>query len=234
MVDPETGLSYALWPPRESEASGTGGSRNVPGVVIVHGAGSRKENHADFARLASANGWAALAFDVRGHGESAGAMSQSAVEDVARMAALLAAQQGVDPGRVIARGSSMGAFLALHAAAVSPRIAAVIAICPASEEGLSRGLRRGELEMRVNDAEALRAWLAEHDLRDAVELIGARPLIFLHAEGDEQVPYSWSVELHDRAVGPRRLIVAPGGHHRSVQHDPELQTAALRWIEKEL
>jgi hypothetical protein len=206
----------------------------MPGVVIVHGAGSRKENHADFARLANANGWAALAFDARGHGASQGDMSPGAVEDVVRMAGLLGAEPGVDPDRVIARGSSMGGFLALHAAAVSPRIAGVIAVCPAGEDGLSRGLKRGELEMRVADVDALRAWLGEHDLRDAVELIGPRPLIFLHAEGDEQIPYSWSQELYERAIGPRRLILAPGGHHRSVQHDPELQTTALRWIEKKL
>ncbi|MGZ5332563.1 MAG: alpha/beta hydrolase family protein [Solirubrobacterales bacterium] len=222
----DEGLAHALWLPDSDPP--------WPGVLIVHGAGSRKENHADFARLANANGWAALAFDARGHGESKGEMSPGAVADVARMAGLLAAEPGVDPDRVIARGSSMGGFLALHAAAVSPRIAGVIAICPAGEDGLRRALKRGELEMRVGDVDGLRAWLAEHDLRNAVELIGPRPLIFLHAEGDEQIPYTWSQELYERAIGPRRLILAPGGHHRSVQHDPELQTTALRWIEKQL
>jgi fermentation-respiration switch protein FrsA (DUF1100 family) len=222
----EEGLAYALWIPDSPSP--------FPGVVIVHGAGSRKENHADFARLANANGWAALTFDARGHGESEGDMSPGAVEDVGRMAALLAAEPGVDRDRVIARGSSMGGFLALHAAAVSPRIAGVIAICPAGEDDLRRGLKRGEFEMRVSDVDGMRAWLAEHDLRNAVELIGPRPLIFLHAEGDEQIPYAWSQQLHERAVGQRRMILAPGGHHRSVQHDPELQTTALRWIEKAL
>lgn len=203
-------------------------------MLVLHGAGSRKENHADFARLAAANGWAALAFDARGHGASEGEMGPGAVEDVAAMARLLAAEPGVDPERVAARGSSMGGFLALHAAAVAPEIAAVIAICPASEDGLRRGLDQGRLDMRVADIEALRAWLGEHDLREAVELIGPRPLIFLHAEGDEEVPVAWTRELHERAIGPRKLIVAPGGHHRSVQHDAELQVTALRWVERAL
>lgn len=26
----------------------------------------------------------------------------------------------------------------------------------------------------------------------------------------------------------------PGGHHRSIQHDPELQGVALRWLERAL
>ncbi|HSF02300.1 MAG TPA: hypothetical protein VLA62_04790, partial [Solirubrobacterales bacterium] len=41
-----------------------------PAMVIVHGAGSRKENHGDFGRACSASGWAALGFDQRGHGAS--------------------------------------------------------------------------------------------------------------------------------------------------------------------
>ena len=161
-------------------------------------------------------------------------MGPGAPDDVVRMAKLLAREPGVDPERVAARGSSMGGFLALHAAAIAPEIAGVIAICPAGEEMLSRGLKRGELEMRVADVAGLRAWLAEHDIREAVEQIGARPLIFLHAEGDDRIPHTWSQELHRHAIGPRKMILVPGGDHRSVQHDAELQATALRWIEREL
>jgi hypothetical protein len=202
--------------------------------VICHGAGSRKENHADFARLAAANGWAALAFDARGHGESEGAMSAGAVEDVISMVGLLGANEGVDPRRVAVRGSSMGGLLAIHAAALSPQVAGVIAICPASEDGLARGLRRGELEMRVEDPLAMEAWLAANDLREAVSRLRDQPLILLHAEGDDQVPSEWSEELYDRAPEPRKLILIPGGDHRSVQHDVELQGVALGWLGKRL
>jgi hypothetical protein len=31
-----------------------------------------------------------------------------------------------------------------------------------------------------------------------------------------------------------RLIVVPGGHHRSIQHDQELQAVSLRFIERAL
>jgi pimeloyl-ACP methyl ester carboxylesterase len=235
------GLAYALWLPDPMGAEDRRGhsSRPVPappwpGVVICHGAGSRKENHADFARLAAANGWAALAFDARGHGASEGEMSPEAVEDVIAMAELLALHEGVDPKRVAARGSSMGGFLAIHAAALAPKIAGVIAICPASEDGLARGLRRGELDMRVGDPTSLEAWLDANDLRRAVGRLRGQPLILLHAEGDEQVPSEWSEELHELAPEPRRLILVPGGDHRSLQHDPELQSVALGWMKKRL
>jgi uncharacterized protein len=205
-----------------------------PGIVIVHGAGSRKENHADFARLAAASGWVALAFDARGHGESDGEMSPEALDDVIRMVHLLAATTGVDPRRVAVRGSSMGGFLAIHAAALAREVAGVIAICPASEADLRRGLNRGDLEMRVGDPIALEAWLLGSDLGDAVEQLRGRPLILLHAEGDDQIPVDQTEELFERAYEPRKLVIAPGGTHRSVQHDPELQAVAIRWLERQL
>jgi uncharacterized protein len=239
--DRHNGLAYSLWLPDPGGAEDRRGhsSRPVPappwpGVVICHGAGSRKENHADFARLAAASGWAALAFDARGHGSSEGGMSPEAVDDVIAMAELLAAHSGVDERRVAARGSSMGGFLAIHAAALTPKIAGVIAVCPASEDGLARGLRRDELEMRVADPLSLEAWLGANDLREAVGRLRGQPLILLHAEGDEQVPSEWSQELYDLAPEPKKLILVPGGDHRSLQHDAELQAVALGWLEKRL
>jgi uncharacterized protein len=204
-----------------------------PGMLILHGAGSAKENHADFARMCAAGGWAALAYDQRGHGEARDEMGPAALADVGRMARFLAGSEGVDPNRICARGSSMGGFMAIHAAATSDVIGGVIAICPAGEQHLLRGLRDDDLDFRAGPEarDSLTAWLEEHDLRDAVRLMGKKPLILLHARGDERIPSSWSVELHDAKENPVKLIVLPGGHHRSVQHDQELQSIALAWID---
>src|SRR5205085_7081269 len=105
------GRPYLLWLP-ETEPP-------WPGMVILHGAGSRKENHADFGRACAASGWAALAFDQRGHGSSADGMSPAALGDVARMGRFLAGLAGVDAARVCVRGSSLGGLMASQAAAAS-------------------------------------------------------------------------------------------------------------------
>lgn len=219
------GRPFWLWLPRSEPP--------WPAMVIVHGAGSAKENHADFGRLCAANGWAAISYDQRGHGESEEPMSPAALADIGRMATKLASVDGVDRRCICARGSSMGGYLAIHAAATEPAIAGAIAICPASEDGLRRGLRDGRFEMRA-DVDALDAWLGEHDLREAVGAVAPKPLVLLHARGDEQVPYTWSEELYAGAGEPRRLLIVPGGHHRSVQHDPELQVTALTWLARAL
>src|SRR5256885_1773272 len=122
--------------------------------------------------------------------------------------------------------AAMGGYLALVAAkAAGAR--AVVAICPAGGAGLARGLRDGRFAFDV-DAEALGAVLAEHDELRAAEQLDV-PLLLLHAEGDEVVPVEHSRALHFAAAGSR-LVAVPGGHHRSVQHDPELQALSVRFI----
>ena len=126
----------------------------------------------------------------------------------------------------------MGGFLAIAAAGYTGA-SAVIAICPASAEGLRRGLSAGGLGFGA-DRDSLDRLLAAHDLHHAVGSL-AVPLLLLHAEGDEQVPVEHSRELAERATHPQsRLIAVPGGHHRSVQHDPELQAISLRWLGRAL
>lgn len=205
-------------------------------MVILHGAGSRKENHGDFGRACAASGWAAVSFDQRGHGEADDGMSPEALADVGRMARFLAAVDGTDPGRVCVRGSSMGGFMAIQAAATSDQIAGAIAVCPAGAHHLLRGMRAGTMRIGIDPGTegSLEAWLAEHDLRDAVELMAAKPLLLIHASGDDQIPSDWSEELYARAREPRKLILLPGGHHRSAQHDAELHGLALRWMERNL
>jgi uncharacterized protein len=205
-------------------------------MVIVHGAGSCKENHGDFGRACAASGWAALAFDQRGHGASDDGMSPAALGDVVKMARFLAGIEGVDAARICVRGSSMGGFMAIQAAATAEAIAAAIAICPAGADHLRHGLRAGTLEMRIDPGAvtALDAWLTEHDLRQAVELMGSKPLLLIHALGDDQIPSDASEELYAHAREPRKLILMPGGHHRSAQHDAELHGVALRWLERSL
>jgi pimeloyl-ACP methyl ester carboxylesterase len=210
--DRHDGLAYTLAVP-DREPLG--------GVVILHGAGSCKENHLDFARACAAHGLAAIAFDQRGHGASDGALGAGALDDVAAIAALLPGG-----GPVFLRGSSMGGFLAL-AAAQHAAARAVVAICPASPQLLLAGLRGGQFEFRANRA-ALEALVTGADLEEAARRLGPG-LMLVHAQGDERVPVEHSERLHAQAPGSR-FIRVPGGDHRSAQHDAGLQSEALRFL----
>ena len=213
------GIAHALFMPEPEPRAG---------IVILHGASSAKESHFDFARAAVANGMAALAFDARGHGRSVGACGPEAVDDVRTMLALMRERAP----RVALRGSSMGGFLAIHAAAADGDVDAVVAICPAPEDFLLRGLRAERFEFRADRAR-LEPWLEGLDLVAATASLAPRTaLLLLHAQGDEQVPYTISQELYEAAGEPKRLLLMPGGHHRSIQHDGELQAESLRFVER--
>ena len=205
------GLAYALVRP---DATPCGG------VVILHGAGSCKENHLDFAHRCAEAGIAAVVFDQRGHGASGGALGADALDDVATVAGLLPA------GPVFLRGSSMGGFVAL-AAAGRVQARAVVAICPAGGAQLAAGVRSGRYDFRA-DVPALAALLATVDLDAAARALGP-DLLLVHAEGDDSVPIEHSASLHDQAAGSR-FIRVPGGDHGSVQHDAALQDEAIRFL----
>ncbi len=226
------GIAWCLWRP-----AGTG---PWPAVMVMHGAGSRKENHADFARAAVNHGFVALTFDNRGHGETDGDLDPTVVDDLRLLAEWLAARPEVDERRVAARGSSMGGLMAIHAGAASRRVAAVVAICPAAEWMLAADVRRiaegkpaaagsALAEMRI-DAPSLAGWLETSDVGEAVQRMGSKPLLLIHARGDEVVPYTHSEQLFELASEPKRLVLLEGGDHRSAQHDAELQGESLRWL----
>ena len=204
------GLAYTLWRPDEEPWGG---------LVVIHGASSRKENHHDFARAARDAGLEVVVPDLRGHGESEGALDAHVLDDLAEVAELVPEPRAL-------RGSSMGGYLAI-AAAERVGARAVIAICPASHEQLLHGLRDEEFEF-TTDRPSLEAFLAEHPLEPP-----DIPLLLLHAEGDERVPAEHSRELAARAP-QAKLVIVPGGHHRSVQHDAGLQDLALRWLRQAL
>jgi pimeloyl-ACP methyl ester carboxylesterase len=216
------GLAYALFLPEEEPSAG---------IVICHGAGSAKESHFDFGRAVRGAGMAAIAFDARGHGRSQGDFGPTAFADVIEMVDLMREHTP----NVALRGSSMGGFQALHAAAIAdPPVVAVVAICPATEEMLLRGVRADRFEFRMDPAQ-VEPWLQTLDIRKAVaSLAGKTAVMFMHAEGDEQVPYTVSEELFLVAGDPKRKLIVPGGHHRSLQHDGEMQAETIRFVRKAL
>ena len=217
------GLAFALFVPEDEPVSG---------VVILHGAGSAKETHFDFARGCREDGIAALAYDARGHGRSGGSFGPGAFDDALAMVELLREHAP----RVALRGGSMGGFQAIHAGALASGergdgVCAVVAICPAPGDWLLRYLRSGRPIEFEYDAAACEAWLGSLDLYEAAASLAPRtPLLLMHARGDEEVPYTVSEQLYEAAREPKRLLLVPGGHHRSVQHDLELQAVSRKFI----
>lgn len=107
----------------------------APIVVMAHGlSGTRRDGLGPFARRFARAGIAALLFDHRGFGDSAGERDlfhpRRQLEDWAAAIAFARSLAGIDPDRVATFGSSMGAGNALAAAALDGGIAAVVSQVP--------------------------------------------------------------------------------------------------------
>ena len=120
-------LSGAVHVPRGMRAS-----ERRAGFLVLHGFGSNKtsSNTMQPTRVLGELGYVVLRFDMRGCGDSGGERGRviclEQVEDTPNAVTFLAAHPAVDPQRIAVIGSSFGGAVAVYAAGVDERLAAVI------------------------------------------------------------------------------------------------------------
>jgi uncharacterized protein len=110
-----------------------GNAMRKPAIVILHGFGGHKDGPQQrwsqkfFADL----GYATLRFDFRGCGSSEGTrgdvLPHQQVADARAAVTHLITRREVDPSRIALCGTSYGAVIAVYAAGIDSRVAAVIA-----------------------------------------------------------------------------------------------------------
>ena len=112
-----------------------------PAIIMMHGFGANKSGGPEWiCKQYESWGYVALRFDYRGCGESGGERGRviplEEVADARNALSYMAMRPEVDPARIALCGSSLGAGVAVYAAGVDPRVAAVIL-----ENGLGNGER---------------------------------------------------------------------------------------------
>ena len=227
----------------------------APGLVVGHGAGSRRARHDAFCREACFQGFAVLAVDLRGHGDSAGAADGPLEHDILAAAAFLRGHGAVDGRHLCYRGSSMGGFYGLKAAPEAG-FTALALLCPASERVILDALDEDDPEpatmaagggaaqppmMAAGGGAAQPAAPTRWDLphlkayferQDSLAL-AARvrcPVLLVHARADSVVPFAHSLALAQHLAGDTTLVALAGGTHTSAQHDPAIHRLATRWL----
>jgi len=227
-------------------------SPGFPGLVVSHGAGSRRSRHDAFCREACSQGFAVLAVDLRGHGESAGTADGPLEEDLVAAAAFLRAHPAVDAGRICYRGSSLGGFYGLKAAPQAG-FAALALVCPASEQvildalpadpgpapaaadlgGAAGATDHGPAASDDGSARwdipRVREYFLRQDSLTLAGLVGC-PVLLVHARGDEVVPFEHSLALTRRLAGDVTLLALAGGSHTSAQHDTAIHRLTASWL----
>jgi fermentation-respiration switch protein FrsA (DUF1100 family) len=104
--------------------------RNQASVILMHGSHGTRITELPYLRFLADAGYAVLAVDARGHGESGGetnALGWYGDRDVAGAYRFLTHQAGIDPRRIAGLGLSLGAEELLRAAGRGVPLAAIIA-----------------------------------------------------------------------------------------------------------
>jgi dipeptidyl aminopeptidase/acylaminoacyl peptidase len=213
-----------------------GATRPLPGLVVGHGAGSRRARHDSFCREACARGFAVLGLDFRGHGDSGGTADGPLDDDILAAAQFLRGHPAVDGRHICYRGSSMGGFYGLKAAAAGG-FAALALLCPAGERVMLDGLENAPgAEPEEPGASATRWDIPRMNAyfrrQDSLALAAAVrcPVLLVHARADDVVPLSHSVALAQHLGGDATLVALAGGSHTSAQHDPAIHRLTTLWL----
>jgi len=174
-----------------------------------------KENWNEFASLIQKNGYAALAIDLRGHGESTDMNGnrldyrefrdeehRGSMNDIDSAIEFLAGQDGVDISRIAIAGASIGANLALWQASIDKDVRQLMLLSP----GLNyRGIHANEL---------------------AISFTG--PVYIMASEGDSYAADS-SMKLSGIFLGETKLEILRGNLHGTNMLNPEIMNSLLTW-----
>jgi len=174
-------------------------------LLFFHGnAGNISHRLASIARFREL-GLSVFIVDYRGYGRSGGRPSEAGTARDARAAwAHLTETRGIDPRRIVIFGRSLGAAVAAELAR-TVRPAAVILESPFTSVPAIAQEAYPFLPAR---------WLSRFRY-PTVEYIGsaAAPVLVIHSEDDEIIPFAHGRAVYAAAPEPKRLLRIRGGHN---------------------
>jgi uncharacterized protein len=193
-------------------------TKNGTTIILAHSLSNNRLDVLDKAEVLAAQGYGALLFDLRAHGESEGEMVSVSGEDVLAALNYVAGRDDLDIERIGAYGVSLGAVNVLEAAAQDERIEAVMV------EGLGMTALDDIPPSDLDDwprvpydvsfilISQLRGMTAPLSVKDAAATISPRPL-FLVSAADFSFERRLTAYYYDAAGDPKSLWEVPGAWH---------------------
>jgi len=188
-------------------------------IIYLHGIADNRGSAAGVVERFVPRGFDVIAYDSRGHGTSTGSLCTYGVLEKQDLHRVMD-QAGVTEAVLI--GHSLGAAVALQAAAGEPRVRAVVAAATFAD------LRSIAIERAPSffSERAIAAAFArtEHDGGFAIDaasplLAAARisvPVLVIHGLSDTNTRSIHSQRVFDALPGPKRLMMVPGAGHNDV------------------
>lgn len=174
-------------------------------VILFHGNAGSIGHRLDYLKMFHTLGFDSLIVDYRGYGRSTGKPSEEGsyrdAEAIWRHATTTLA---ISPHRIALFGESLGGGVAAELASRHRPAALVLASTFTSVPDLGAQLYPW-LPVR---------WLARvrYETLGKLSHIGC-PILVIHSQQDDVIPYDHGRRLYEAATGPKRLLQIEGGHN---------------------
>lgn len=217
---------HAWWLPART-------ARPLGSVLHLHGNAANISNHLPLAAWLPPAGFNVLMFDYRGFGLSEGKPSLAGVvDDSAAALQALRTRPGVDPGKLVVFGQSLGGATALRLLARDADGVRLAIIDSAfySYRSIARDAALGSVVLAPLLPVAL-PMLPGRDDDPVTALADIRlPLLFVHGTRDSVMRQAHSERLYAAAREPKELLLADGAVHMEALMRPALQARVVKAI----
>jgi uncharacterized protein len=174
-------------------------------TLFLHGNAGNVTHRIDHAHAIQSAGSAVLVLDYRGYGKSKGHPSERGLNLDAQAAYTALTRLGHDPSQILLHGESLGTAIAVELASQRPSAGLILESPIAS---LS--------EMAATVVPILGPMLAHGFNTKATIRRVHTPLLVMHGDADEIVPFSQGQAVYAAAIPPKDFWRIPGAHHNDL------------------
>lgn len=205
----ERGELHAWWIPAAEN--------NAPTVLYLHGSFRNISYQLESTLRYHELGYNLLVVDYRGYGNSTGGKpsEDKVYEDAESAWQYLLKQRGKKPRQVVIFGLSLGSAIAIDLAVRHPEAAGLII-----ESSFTSMRAMGEMKY-----EYLPVGLLLNQRFESLQKIQQLkiPVLLIHGNLDQKIPYEMSQRLYAAAHQPKTLVIVEGGEHSN--------SRAIGWVE---
>ncbi|MGW2664723.1 alpha/beta hydrolase [Nocardia tengchongensis] len=190
-------------------------------ILFAHGNGGNIGDRSPMLAMLAAAGFDVMVFDYRGYGRSTGRPGEGGTYRDVRVARdALLAQTGVDAGRMVYLGKSLGGGVMLELANALPPAALLLMSTFTSMRDAATAVYPFLPKVFVPNAYP--------SLKRIKNL--SCPVLIMHGDADELLPVRMGRELFAAAPEPKELVIYPGGLHNDLIGFPGWAERVAGWV----
>lgn len=200
-------------------------------IVFSHGTSGSIAYHFGFISWLVDEGYNVWLYDYRGYGQSKGVTGKRGIiEDTIAAFKYIKTRDDIPQDKIISFGHSLGG---------AKSIAALSEFAP---EGLKGVVVMGAFSSYKDIASSMAGNIGRHLVSDTynpkqlVKKLPKTPLLVIHGEKDQIVPFSHGQQIFDNANEPKQFIHPKRGDHNNIlfQRNKEVAKQLSAWLKKTL